>query len=165
MVFFGVMVFQARLITITVYENGIAWERGSSHVFTTWDNIDRIDRKDEGQSTTFGFFLREPLTPETNRWLDKRLFAAPVDYIRLIPTRSSPDEIWGQEGQPADQAGPRSNRLWAGRDALCAAFVGGITELSIRFSFRTVYSPHLTFTVLWHSFCAIFQELSQLDKD
>jgi hypothetical protein len=99
---FGVMAYQAIQITITVYEKGIGWQRGTSHVFTTWDNIDAIGRKDEGDSTTFGLYLREPVQPEVHSWLDRRLFAAPVDYIRLIPTVTVVTTFTGLQGNMID---------------------------------------------------------------
>jgi len=102
MLFFGVMVFQATQITIAVYEKGIDWQRGGSHVFTTWDNIERIGRKNEGDSTTFGLHLRAPVSPDVTHWLDKRLFAAPVDYIRLTPTVHVPTTFNGLKGNMID---------------------------------------------------------------
>lgn len=99
---FAIMAFQARYITITVYENGIEWQRGTSRAFTTWDNIDRIDRKDEGDSTTFGIFLHEPVSPDVSSWLDRRLFSSPVDYIRLIPTVTVPTSFKGMKGNMID---------------------------------------------------------------
>ena len=99
---FGVMVFQATQITITIYENGIDWQRSSSHLFTTWDNIDRIGRNNEGDSTTYGLHLREQVQPEVNSWLDRRLYAAPVDYIRLTPTIIVPTTLRGVKGNVID---------------------------------------------------------------
>lgn len=100
---FGVMVFQATRITITVYENGIDWQRGGSHVFTTWDNMDTIERKNEGDSATFGIYLHEPVQPEAHNWLDKRLFSTPVGYIRLIPTVTVPTTFNGLQGNVIDR--------------------------------------------------------------
>lgn len=100
--FFGVMAFQATQITITVYEKGIGWQRGGSHVFTTWDNIAAIGRKNEGDAATFGLYLHEQVQPDVSRWLDKRLFAAPVAYIRLIPTVTVPTTFQGREGNVID---------------------------------------------------------------
>lgn len=99
---FAVMAFQATQITIAVYDKGIGWRRGSSHVFTTWGNIDRIGRKDEGDSATFGIFLHERVQPEVHSWLDRRLFAAPIDYIRLIPTVRVPTRFKGRDGNVID---------------------------------------------------------------
>ncbi len=98
MLFFCVMAFQATQITITVYENGIDWQRSTSHVFTTWENIDMIGRKDEGDSTTFGIYLHEPVQSEVTSWLDKRFFSVPVDYIRLTPTIRVPTTFKGLGG-------------------------------------------------------------------
>jgi len=100
--FFGVMAFQATQITITVHENGIDWQRSSSHVFTTWDNINKIGRKDEGDSTTFGIYLHEPVQPEVHTWMDRRFFSAPVGYIRLIPTVKVPTTFNGLAGNVID---------------------------------------------------------------
>ena len=87
---FSVMYFQATQIAITVYEDGIDWQRGSSHVFTTWENINYIGRNDEGDSTTYGIFLHKEVQAEAHSWIDKRFFSAPVTYIRLIPTVKVP---------------------------------------------------------------------------
>lgn len=103
MLFFGVMAFQATQITITVYEKGLDWQRGSSHVFATWDNMATIGRKDEGDSTTFGIHLHQPVAPQGSRWLDRRLFSAPVGYIRLIPTVKVPTTFKGTEGNVIDR--------------------------------------------------------------
>ncbi len=102
MLFFAVMAFQATQITITVYEKGIDWQRSHSHVFTTWDNIDMIGRRNEGDSTTYGVYLHKPVQPEVNSWLDKRLFSAPVDYISLIPTITVPTRFKGIKGNVID---------------------------------------------------------------
>lgn len=101
-VFFAVMVFQATQIRIIVYEKGIDWQRHRSHVFTAWDNIDRIGRKNEGDSTTFGIHLHESIQPQVHGWLDKRLFSASVDYLRLIPTVKVPTTFKGMEGNVID---------------------------------------------------------------
>jgi len=96
--FFAIMVFQATRITVTVYENGIDWQRNSSHAFTTWDNIAKIGRQNEGDSTTYGIFLHQPIQPTVNSTLDKRLFSAPVTYISLIPTIRVPTTFAGMDG-------------------------------------------------------------------
>jgi hypothetical protein len=102
MAFFGVMAFQATQIIVTVYETGIDWRRGGSHVFATWDNIDRIGRKDEGDAASFGIYLREAVAPAVDGWLSRRLFAGPVDYIRLIPTVRVPTTFQGRKGNVVD---------------------------------------------------------------
>lgn len=103
MLFFGVMAFQATQMKITVYEKGIEWQRGGSHVFTTWDNIKSIGRKDEGDSATFGLYLQQPVQPTASSWLDKRFFSASVDYIRLIPTIKVPTIFKGLQGNVIDR--------------------------------------------------------------
>ncbi len=102
MLAFVIMAFQARYIKITVYENGIEWQRSTSCVFTTWGNIDKIDRRDEGDSTTYGIYLHEPVAPDVSSWLDKRFFSHPVDYIRLIPTVPVPTTFKGLGGNVID---------------------------------------------------------------
>jgi hypothetical protein len=102
MLFFAIMAFQATYIKISVYENGIEWQRSTSCVFTTWDNINKIDRKDEGDSTTFGIYLHEHVSSDVSSWLDRRFFSNPVDYIRLIPTVSVPTTFKGLEGNMID---------------------------------------------------------------
>lgn len=99
---FAVMAFQARYITITIHEKGIDWQRGSSHLFTTWDNMASIGRRNEGDATTYGIFLHEPMQPDTRSWLDERFFSTPVDYIRLIPTITVPTTFVGLEGNVID---------------------------------------------------------------
>ncbi|MEL6306680.1 MAG: hypothetical protein AAFR81_23225 [Chloroflexota bacterium] len=96
--FFSIMAFQATRITITVYENGIDWRRNSSHAFTTWDNIAKIGRRNEGDATTYGIFLYQPIQPTVNSALDKRLFSAPVTYISLTPTLRVPTTFAGMDG-------------------------------------------------------------------
>ena len=99
---FGIMAFQATQIKITVYEKGIDWQRNRSHLFTTWDNIDKIGRHNEGDSTTYGIYLCEQVQPKAHSWLDKRLFAAPVGYIRLTPTLIVPTTFKGVAGNVID---------------------------------------------------------------
>lgn len=100
---FSIMAFQATRITITIHEDGIDWQRGSSHLFTTWDNIDYIGSNDEGDSTTYGIFLHNEVQAEVHSWLDKRFFATPTAYIRLIPTVKVPTKWEGvQQGSIID---------------------------------------------------------------
>jgi len=101
-IFFGIMVFQATRISIIVYENGINWQRNSSHTFTTWDNIAKIDRRNEGDSTTYGIYLQQAIQPLVNSAIDKRFFSAPVDYISLIPTIIVPTKFKCLEGNVID---------------------------------------------------------------
>jgi hypothetical protein len=100
--FFGIMAFQAKRITITVYENGIEWQRNGSHVFTTWDNMAKIGRRNEGDSTSYGIYLHQPIQPTVHASVDKRFFSAPVDYFSLIPTVKVPTKFKGMDGNVID---------------------------------------------------------------
>lgn len=97
MLFFAVMA-SSDTIYDCIYENGIAWQRGSSHVFATCDTIGFIGRKDEGDSSTFGIYLNKPIQPEVYSWLDKRLFSSPVGYIRLTLTVQVPTTFRARKG-------------------------------------------------------------------
>lgn len=101
-VIFGVMVFQATQIKIIVYEDGLEWQRGTSHAFTSWNNIEAIGRNNEGDSTTYGIYLHETIQPEASDGLSKRFFSAPVEYIRLIPTVVVPTKLKGTDGNVID---------------------------------------------------------------
>ena len=93
-----ILFIQVAESSLTVYEDGLEWQRGKSVLFSTWDNMRAIERKNEGDAATYGIQLHEKVEVEINGWFDKFFYGSSTDYIRLTGIVNVPMRFAGLKG-------------------------------------------------------------------
>jgi hypothetical protein len=69
--------------SITVYEDGLEWQRGGAKLFVRWEDLYELGRKPAGGSVSFGIYLNHSIEPEVNGFAEKLIFGRATNFITL----------------------------------------------------------------------------------
>lgn len=86
------MFIRATQTSITLYKDGIEWQRGGSRLFTTWDNVSHLGCHGKGESMSYGIFLHKKVKPEVNGLIESLAYGRESNYILLTGLLSIPTQ-------------------------------------------------------------------------